>query len=99
VTFDDLYVAYGEQAASVIAAGADILLVETVFDTLNLKACLMALEDLFDRLGRRLPVMVSVTITDRSGRTLSGQTLEAFWISISHAPLFSVGINCALGRN
>ncbi|HQF15078.1 MAG TPA: methionine synthase, partial [Thermogutta sp.] len=97
VTFDDLYVAYGEQAASVIAAGADILLVETVFDTLNLKACLMALEDLFDRLGRRLPVMVSVTITDRSGRTLSGQTLEAFWISISHAPLFSVGINCALG--
>jgi len=97
VTFDDLYTAYSEQAESLIAAGADILLVETVFDTLNLKACLVALEDLFDRLGRRLPVMVSVTITDRSGRTLSGQTLEAFWISISHAPLFSVGINCALG--
>jgi len=97
VTFDDLYAAYREQAESAMAAGADILLVETVFDTLNLKACLVALEDLFDRLGRRLPVMVSVTITDRSGRTLSGQTLEAFWISISHIPLFSVGINCALG--
>ncbi|MGQ9769804.1 MAG: methionine synthase [Thermogutta sp.] len=97
VTFDDLYAAYAEQAESAIAAGADILLVETVFDTLNLKACLAALEDLFERLGKRVPVMVSVTITDRSGRTLSGQTLEAFWISISHAPLFSVGINCALG--
>lgn len=97
VSFDDLHAAYTEQAAALLDAGADILLAETVFDTLNLKACLVALEDLFDRVGRRVPLMVSVTITDRSGRTLSGQTLEAFWISISHAPLMSVGINCALG--
>ncbi|RMG04431.1 MAG: methionine synthase, partial [Planctomycetota bacterium] len=97
VTFDDLVAVYREQAEALIAAGCDLLLAETVFDTLNLKACLFACEQLFDELGRRVPIMVSVTITDRSGRTLSGQTLEAFWISISHAPLFSVGLNCALG--
>ncbi len=97
VTFDDLVIAYGEQVAALVEGGADLLLAETVFDTLNLKACLFAIEDYFEKHGLRLPVMVSVTITDRSGRTLSGQTLEAFWISISHAELFSVGINCALG--
>lgn len=97
VTFDDLYSAYGEQVRALIEAGVDILLVETIFDTLNAKACLAAIQDIFEEVGRALPVMASVTITDRSGRTLSGQTLEAFWISISHAPLFSVGINCALG--
>ncbi|ASV73520.1 5-methyltetrahydrofolate--homocysteine methyltransferase [Thermogutta terrifontis] len=97
VTFDDLYAAYREQVEALLTAGVDILLVETIFDTLNAKACLVAIEDVFEATGQRVPVMASVTITDRSGRTLSGQTLEAFWISISHAPLFSVGINCALG--
>jgi 5-methyltetrahydrofolate--homocysteine methyltransferase len=97
VTFDDLVVAYGEQIAALAEGGCDVLLAETVFDTLNLKACLFAAEDYFQRSGRRLPVMVSVTITDRSGRTLSGQTLEAFCISIAQAELLSVGLNCALG--
>lgn len=97
VTFEQLVDAYSEQAAALIEAGADVLLPETTFDTLNLKACLFALEDVFARLRRRVPVMASVTITDRSGRTLSGQTLEAFLIAIDHAELFSVGINCALG--
>ncbi len=97
VTFDQLAAAYGEQVAALVEGGVDILLAETVFDTLNLKACLFAVEDYFEKRGLRLPVMVSVTITDLSGRTLSGQTLEAFWTSIAHAELFSVGINCALG--
>src|SRR5437870_1837472 len=80
-----------------LEAGADVLLCETVFDTLSLKAALFAIDQYFDAKGRRAPVMVSVTITDRSGRTLSGQTVEAFWNSIAHIPLLSVGINCALG--
>src|SRR5207244_11146481 len=77
--------------------GVDILLPETTFDTLNLKAALFAIQELFDERGVSVPVMASLTITDASGRTLSGQTVEAAWISISHAPLLSVGINCALG--
>ncbi len=97
VTFDQLVEAYYEQAAALAEAGVDILLPETTFDTLNLKACLFAIEKYFEEHNTRLPVMASVTITDRSGRTLSGQTLEAFLISIGHADLFSVGINCALG--
>ncbi|MGA2798895.1 MAG: methionine synthase, partial [Thermoguttaceae bacterium] len=97
VTFDQLMAAYYEQAAALVEAGVDILLPETTFDTLNLKACLFAIEKYFEEHIIRLPVMASVTITDRSGRTLSGQTLEAFLISIGHADLFSVGINCALG--
>ncbi|HIQ22563.1 MAG TPA: methionine synthase, partial [Planctomycetes bacterium] len=97
VTFDQMAAAYAEQAEALVEGGVDLLLAETVFDTLNVKACLFALEELFERLGRRLPVIVSVTIADQSGRTLSGQTLEAFWYSIQHAPLFAVGINCALG--
>ncbi|HEV2417865.1 MAG TPA: methionine synthase [Terriglobia bacterium] len=97
VTFDQLRHAYSEQARGLIEGGADILLVETVFDTLNAKAALFAIDELFDHLGKRLPVMVSVTIVDQSGRTLSGQTVEAFWISVSHMKLLSVGINCALG--
>ncbi|MEN6497412.1 MAG: homocysteine S-methyltransferase family protein, partial [Thermoguttaceae bacterium] len=97
VTFDQLVEAYYEQAAALVEGGADLLLAETTFDTLNLKACLFAIEDYFQKHNLRLPVMASVTITDRSGRTLSGQTLEAFWTSIAHANLFSVGINCALG--
>lgn len=97
VTFDDLRVAYKEQAKALIDGGVDILLVETVFDTLNAKAALFAIEELFEEIGYRIPIMVSGTITDASGRTLSGQTTEAFLVSISHIPLFSVGLNCALG--
>ena len=97
VTFDDMARAYYEQAAALVDGGVDVLLPETTFDTLNLKACLFAIEQLFEDRGTRLPVMISVTITDASGRTLSGQTIEAFWNSISHSNPFSVGINCALG--
>ncbi|MFA5060165.1 MAG: methionine synthase [Candidatus Omnitrophota bacterium] len=97
VTFDQLVAAYAEQIRGLIEGGVDLLLVETVFDTLNCKAALFAIEDYFEKIGRRIPVMVSVTITDASGRTLSGQTAEAFWISIAHVRPFSVGLNCALG--
>lgn len=97
VTFDQLAKVYGEQARGLIDGGCDLLLIETVFDSLNSKAALFALERVFDELGRRLPVMVSFTITDLSGRTLSGQTVEAYWNSVSHAGLLSIGINCALG--
>ncbi len=97
VTFEELRDAYYEQVEALIQSGVDALMPETTFDTLNLKACLFAIEECFQRLRVRLPVMASVTITDRSGRTLSGQTMEGFLISISHADLFSVGINCALG--
>ncbi len=97
VHFDELVAAYEEQAGSLVEGGVDLLLIETVFDTLNCKAALFAAEKAFDALGRRVPLMVSGTITDLSGRTLSGQTVEAFWNSISHADLLSVGLNCALG--
>ncbi|MDP3436146.1 MAG: methionine synthase [Bacteroidales bacterium] len=97
VSFDDLVDAYSEQARGLIDGGADILLIETIFDVLNAKAALFALDCLFEERGQRLPVMVSGTITDASGRTLTGQTLEAFLVSISHYPLLSVGLNCALG--
>jgi 5-methyltetrahydrofolate--homocysteine methyltransferase len=97
VTYDELVDAYYEQVRGLVDGGVHLLLAETVFDTLNLKAALFAIEKFFDDRGVRLPVMVSVTITDASGRTLSGQTVEAFWNSVSHANLFSVGINCALG--
>jgi 5-methyltetrahydrofolate--homocysteine methyltransferase len=97
VTWDDLVAAYGEQARGLIDGGVDVLLIETVFDTLNCKAALFAVERLLRERGLSTPIMVSGTITDQSGRTLSGQTTEAFWISISHAPLLAVGLNCALG--
>jgi 5-methyltetrahydrofolate--homocysteine methyltransferase len=97
VTFDQLRQAYYDQARGLVDGGVDLLLVETVFDTLNAKAALFAIDQYFEETGRRLPVMGSVTIVDQSGRNLSGQTPEAFWISVSHARLFSVGINCALG--
>jgi 5-methyltetrahydrofolate--homocysteine methyltransferase len=97
VTFDQLREAYFEQARGLMDGGVDVLLVETIFDTLNGKAALFAIEDLFEKTGRRLPVMASVTIVDQSGRNLSGQTVEAFWVSVSHINLLSVGINCALG--
>ena len=97
VTYDQLVEAYGEQAKGLVEGGADVLLVETVFDSLNSRAALFALESLFDSLGQRLPVMLSFTITDQSGRTLSGQTVEAYWNSVANIDLLSVGINCALG--
>ncbi len=97
VSFDELVDAYYEQAQGLVDGGADILLPETTFDTLNLKAALFAIEKLYADTGIRLPIMASITITDASGRTLSGQTVEACWNSISHANLVSVGVNCALG--
>ena len=97
VDFDALVTSYSEQIHGLMDGGADLLLIETVFDTLNCKAALFAAEEVFEQQGKRLPLMISGTITDASGRTLSGQTLEAFWISVSHAPLLSIGLNCALG--
>lgn len=97
VNFDQLRRAYREQAEALVAGGVDVLLIETIFDTLNAKAAIFALEELFEAWGRRLPVMISGTITDRSGRTLIGQTLEAFVISLAHAQPLTVGLNCALG--
>lgn len=97
VSFDELVGAYGEQARGLIEGGADILLIETVFDTLNAKAAGFAALEAFDELGVELPLIVSGTITDRSGRTLSGQTPEAFYYSIRHLKPFAVGLNCALG--
>ena len=97
VTFDEVRASYAEQVRGLLDGGADLLLAETAFDTLNLKACIVAMEEVFAEKGRRLPVMLSVTITDRSGRTLSGQTIDAFWTSVEHARPLSVGLNCALG--
>lgn len=97
VTFDELRVAYKQQAEALLNGGADILLVETVFDTLNAKAALFAIAEIKEERGVEIPVMLSGTITDASGRTLSGQTAEAFLISVSHSDLLSVGFNCALG--
>ena len=97
VSFDVLTAAYGEAAQALVEGGVDLLLVETVFDTLNAKAALFAIETLFETIGRRLPLIVSGTITDASGRTLSGQTTEAFWNSVRHAHPLAVGLNCALG--
>lgn len=97
VTFDDLAAAYKEQAKGLMDGGVDVLLVETIFDTLNAKAALYAIQELFEERGEEIPIMVSGTITDASGRTLSGQTVEAFLISVSHAPVLSVGFNCAMG--
>ncbi|WP_417369140.1 homocysteine S-methyltransferase family protein [Flavobacterium beibuense] len=99
ITFDQLLIAYKEQVRALIDGGSDLLLVETIFDTLNAKAALFAIEEVKEELGLDIPVMVSGTITDASGRTLSGQTVEAFLISISHIPLLSVGFNCALGAD
>jgi 5-methyltetrahydrofolate--homocysteine methyltransferase len=97
VSFDDLRSAYAEAAEALIDGGADVLLIETIFDTLNAKAALAGIDDVFEEIGRKLPVMISGTITDLSGRTLSGQTPTAFWHSLQHAKPLSVGLNCALG--
>ena len=97
VTFDQLVEAYGEQARGLLDGGADLLLVETIFDTLNAKAAIFAIETLFDERGLRVPVIISGTVTDASGRILSGQTVEAFWHSVRHAKPLAIGLNCALG--
>ncbi|MFP5400666.1 MAG: homocysteine S-methyltransferase family protein, partial [Gammaproteobacteria bacterium] len=99
ISFDALADDYYDSAKGLLEGGADILLIETIFDTLNAKAAVFAIEKLFDDLGRRWPVMISGTITDASGRTLSGQTAEAFWNSLSHAQPISFGLNCALGAD
>ncbi len=99
VTFDELRIAYKQQVEALIDGGSDILLVETVFDTLNAKAALFAIEEVKEERNIDIPIMLSGTITDASGRTLSGQTAEAFLISVSHVPLLSIGFNCALGAN
>ncbi len=97
VTFDEVREAYAEQVRALLDGGVHLLLIETVFDTLNCKAALYAIEEVFEERQQRVPVMISGTITDASGRTLSGQTVEAFWISVKHARPFSIGLNCALG--
>jgi 5-methyltetrahydrofolate--homocysteine methyltransferase len=97
VTFDGLVVSYAEQVEALLDGGVDLLLLETVFDTLNLKAGIFACEEVFEKRGMRWPIILSVTITDASGRTLSGQTVEAFWNSVRHSKPLAVGINCALG--
>ncbi len=99
ITFDELRIAYKQQVEALVDGGVDILLVETVFDTLNAKAALFAVEEVKEERNIDVPIMLSGTITDASGRTLSGQTAEAFLISVSHIPLLSVGFNCALGAN
>ncbi|RPI41296.1 MAG: methionine synthase, partial [Betaproteobacteria bacterium] len=97
INFDQLAETYGVAARALLEGGADLLLIETIFDTLNAKAAIFAVETLFEQLGRRVPVMISGTITDQSGRTLTGQTPEAFWNSVRHARPLSIGLNCALG--
>jgi 5-methyltetrahydrofolate--homocysteine methyltransferase len=99
VSFDDLRHSYGEATDGLLDGGADLLMVETIFDTLNAKAALFAIDEVFERRGESVPVMISGTITDRSGRTLSGQTAEAFWNSVRHARPIAVGLNCALGAS
>ncbi len=99
ITFDQLAAAFKEQARGLIDGGVDMLLLETVTDTLNVKAALFAIQELFEEIGTSIPVMISGTITDASGRILSGQTTEAFLISVSHVPLLSIGLNCALGAS
>lgn len=99
VTFDELVAAFKEQAKGLVDGEVDALLLETITDTLNVKAALFAIQELFEEIGKQVPVMVSGTITDASGRILSGQTAEAFLISVSHVPLLSIGLNCALGAS
>ena len=99
ISFDELVNAYTEQVNALMDGGCDILLVETVFDTLNAKAALYAIDEVYEKRGVRLPIMVSGTITDQSGRTLTGQTTDAFLVSVQHMPLLSIGLNCALGAS
>ena len=99
ITFDELVGAYKDQVNALMDGGVDILLVETIFDTLNAKAALFAIDQVFEDRNEKIPIMVSGTITDQSGRTLTGQTTEAFLISLSHMPLLTIGLNCALGAS
>ena len=99
ITFDELVIAYKEQVLGLIDGGSDLLLVETIFDTLNAKAALYAIDAVKEKKSIEIPIMISGTITDASGRTLSGQTVEAFRISLSHLPILSIGFNCALGAD
>ncbi len=99
ITYDQLVVAYKQQAEALLDGGSDVLMVETIFDTLNAKAALFAIQTVFDEREIEVPIMVSGTITDASGRTLSGQTTESFLISVEHMPLLSIGLNCALGAS
>ena len=99
ITYDQLVIAYKEQAGALLDGGADVLMVETIFDTLNAKAALFACQEVLEERNIEIPLMVSGTITDASGRTLSGQTTESFLISVEHMPLLSIGLNCALGAN
>ena len=97
ITFEQLRAAYHEQVEGLVEGGADVLLVETIFDTLNAKAALFAIDEFFEHSGQRLPLIISGTVTDASGRVLSGQTVTAFWYSVRHAQPLAVGLNCALG--
>jgi 5-methyltetrahydrofolate--homocysteine methyltransferase len=97
VTFEELRAAYYEQVEALVEGGSDVLLVETIFDTLNAKAALFAIEEFFEVSGQRLPLIISGTVTDASGRILSGQTVTAFWHSVRHAQPLAIGLNCALG--
>jgi 5-methyltetrahydrofolate--homocysteine methyltransferase len=97
ITFEELRAAYYEQVEALVEGGADVLLVETIFDTLNAKAALFAIDEYFEKSGERLPLIISGTVTDASGRILSGQTVTAFWHSVRHAQPLAVGLNCALG--
>jgi 5-methyltetrahydrofolate--homocysteine methyltransferase len=97
ITFEELRAAYFEQVQALVEGGSDVLLVETIFDTLNAKAALFAIEQYFDQSGERLPLIISGTVTDASGRILSGQTVTAFWYSVRHAKPLAIGLNCALG--
>lgn len=99
ITFDELVVAFQEQARGLMDGGVDLFLIETITDTLNAKAAIFAIENLLELTGKKIPVMISGTITDESGRTLSGQTTEAFMVSVAHAPILSIGLNCALGAD
>ena len=99
ITFDELVISYTEQIKGLVDGGVDILLLETIFDTLNAKAALFAIDTYMENNKLDIPLMVSGTITDQSGRTLSGQTVNAFMISVSHMPIFSIGFNCALGAD
>jgi len=97
VTFEELRAAYHEQVQGLVEGGSDVLLVETIFDTLNAKAALFAIDEYFEQSGERLPIIISGTVTDASGRILSGQTVTAFWYSVRHARPLAIGLNCALG--
>jgi len=99
ISFDELKEAFKEQAKGLMDGGSDFLLVETITDTLNSKAAMYAIDELAEEMGREIPIMISGTITDQSGRTLTGQTTEAFLVSVSHMPLLSIGLNCALGAD